>query len=323
MLLVSTDPASNLSEVLGTEVGDHQTQVVGVNNLVAMNIDPEAEAAAYRERTIGPMRGVLPDEALKHMEEQLSGACTMEIASFDQFTALLTDSSQMQEFDHVIFDTAPTGHTLRLLQLPAAWSDFLETNSSGASCLGPLSGLDAQRKQYAEAVEILSDASRTTLVLVARAESSALREAERTRDELEHQGIHNQRLVINGRFRATDRSDTLACALEERGERAVQDMPHGLKAVPVEEVPLLGHNLVGIDALRALAGSNYEQPPVEPAEPWTPDLPSIESIVNDVAASGHGLVMVMGKGWRRQDHHRSLRRSGPRRTRSTGAPQHH
>ena len=296
VLLVSTDPASNLSEVLGTEIDDRATPVAEVPELVARNIDPEAEAAAYRERTVGPMRGLLPEDAIRHMEEQLSGACTMEIASFDQFTALLTDKEQGAEFDHILFDTAPTGHTLRLLQLPAAWSTFLETNTSGASCLGPLSGLEAQRKQYAQAVSILSDPERTTLVLVARAEASALREADRTRGELEQLGIHNQRLIINARFLATNPSDRLATALQARSQRALAEMPPRLQALPRDEVPLLGHNLVGVELLRALAGGNYQFRTAEPSDAWTPDLPSLSAIVDDVAASGNGLVMVMGKG---------------------------
>jgi arsenite/tail-anchored protein-transporting ATPase len=296
VLLVSTDPASNLSEVLGTEIADQPTPVSGVPRLTAMNIDPEAEAAAYRERTVGPMRGLLPEEALKSMEEQLSGACTMEIASFDQFTALLTDSSRIGRFDHVIFDTAPTGHTLRLLQLPAAWSNFIDTNASGASCLGPLSGLEAQRQQYARAVQILADQAETTLILVARAEASALSEADRTRGELEQLGIHNQQLVINGRFRATDPDDPLARALDRRAERALQEMPTQLQALPRHEVPLLGHNLVGLEALRALADSNHDERMLEETDAWHPDLPSLDAIVDEFADSGHGLVMVMGKG---------------------------
>jgi arsenite/tail-anchored protein-transporting ATPase len=296
VLLVSTDPASNLSEVLGTDVADQVTPIAGVPNLLAMNIDPEAEAAAYRERTVAPMRGVLPDDAIRQVEEQLSGACTMEIAAFDEFTALLTNGRQTGEYDHVIFDTAPTGHTLRLLQLPAAWSGFLDTNSSGASCLGPLSGLEAQRRQYAEAVGILSNPETTTLVLVARAEPSALREADRTRDELGRLGIHNQRLVINGRFHATVRDDVLAAALEARADEALDNMPVELADLPRDEVPLLGHNLVGVTALRALAEGKLAETASHDVESWSPDLPSLGELVDDLVAPGHGLVLVMGKG---------------------------
>jgi arsenite/tail-anchored protein-transporting ATPase len=296
VLLVSTDPASNLSEVLEDDVGDQPNPVAGVPGLVAMNIDPEAEAAAYRERTVGPMRGLLPEEAIQHMEEQLSGACTMEIAAFDEFTALLTDGRHAEDFDHIVFDTAPTGHTLRLLQLPAAWSNFIDTNASGASCLGPLSGLESQRQQYAQAVKILSDPESTTLVLVARAEASALREADRTAGELQRLGIRNQRLLINGRFRATDSSDSLACALEARVEKALAEMPAALNELQRDDVPLLGRNLVGVASLRALAGNDFgELDPVENRTPG-PRLPSLRAMVDDLAKAGHGLVMVMGKG---------------------------
>ncbi len=296
VLLVSTDPASNLGEVLEAQIADRPTAIAAVPGLTAMNIDPEAEAAAYRERTLGPLRGTLPDEALNHIEEQLSGACTTEIASFDQFTLLLTDPGRTAEFDHIVFDTAPTGHTLRLLRLPAAWTGFLDTNASGASCLGPLAGLEAQRQQYAHAVGILADPQETTLVLVARAEASALREADRTCGELQQLGIHNQRLVINGRFVARDLADPLAVALDRRATDALAAMPAGLQVLPRDERPLLGYNLVGIGALRSLIGPKQPDAQDEPPADWSPELPSLGGLVDEAAATGHGLIMVMGKG---------------------------
>ena len=184
VLLVSTDPASNLDEVFGVELGMRPTPIPDVPGLFAMNIDPEAAARAYRERMVGPYRGILPEASVRSMEEQFSGACTIEIAAFDEFSRLLGDASATAEFDHVIFDTAPTGHTLRLLQLPAAWTVFFENNVGGNSCLGPLSGLTAQRALYDSALKALSDPETTTLVLVTRAEATALREADRTSREL-------------------------------------------------------------------------------------------------------------------------------------------
>src|SRR5512144_1381948 len=189
VLLVSTDPASNLDEVFGVELAGRPTPVPGVPGLCAMNIDPEAAAHAYRERMVGPYRGVLPDAAVQSIEEQLSWACTVEIAAFDEFSKLLGDARATDGFDHVVFDTAPTGHTLRLLELPAAWTGFLETNVGGTSCLGPLAGLKAQQALYDASRRALVDADRTALVLVSRAERSALAEAERTRRELAALGI--------------------------------------------------------------------------------------------------------------------------------------
>ena len=203
VLLVSTDPASNLDEVLATDLGIHPTPVKSVPGLCAMNVDPEEAAKEYRERLVGPYRGVLPEAAVNSIEEQLSGACTVEIAAFDEFAKLLGDSDVTSGFDYVIFDTAPTGHTLRLLQLPAAWSGFIDTNVGGTSCLGPLAGLQAQHDLYDNTVRALCDREKTTVYLVTRPESSALAEAERTRHELEALGLRNQRLIVNGRFHAT------------------------------------------------------------------------------------------------------------------------
>ena len=222
VLLVSTDPASNLDEVLETKLGPEP--VVVLEGLEALNIDPEAAARAYRERIVGPYRGILPAAAVSSMEEQLSGACTVEIAAFDEFTKLLGDPAASARFDHVIFDTAPTGHTLRLLKLPAAWTEFIATNSTGTSCLGPLAGLQAQQALYAASVEQLLNPAVTTVVLVSRPEAAALREAERTRGELAEAGIGNIVLAMNGVFRASDARDPVAVALEERGRRAMAEV---------------------------------------------------------------------------------------------------
>jgi arsenite/tail-anchored protein-transporting ATPase len=228
VLLVSTDPASNLDDVLGVALGREPRPVAGVDGLEALNIDPEAAAQAYRDRVVGPVRGIMPDDVVAGMEEQLSGACTVEVAAFDEFTMLLGEDGGAAGFDHVVFDTAPTGHTLRLLRLPAAWSDFLDTNERGASCLGPASGLQMQHERYAATVRALSDPSRTLLVLVTRPEGGALGEAARSSRELAEVGLRNQHLVINGVFEATDRSDPLAVALEEGGRRALEAMPTAL-----------------------------------------------------------------------------------------------
>jgi arsenite-transporting ATPase len=298
VLLVSTDPASNLDQVLGISIGRDPTPIPGVPGLGAVNIDPEAAARAYRERVIGPFRGVLPDDAVSGMEEQLSGACTVEVAAFDEFTDLLTPDGPAAAYQHVVFDTAPTGHTLRLLQLPAAWTGFLETNERGASCLGPASGLKTQQTRYAAAVAALSDPKRTTVVLVARPDRGALDEAARTAVELGALGFRNQRLLVNGVFRATDSSDPLALALEARGHAALAAMPATLRELPRIDVPLQGHNIVGLPALRRLAdpAAAATRPVPQAGTLAGTDLPPLESLIDEIAAAGHGLVMVMGKG---------------------------
>jgi arsenite-transporting ATPase len=297
VLLVSTDPASNLDEVLGARLTSMPTQIPGVPNLLALNIDPAA-AAAYREKLVGPYRGKLPEAIVRSMEEQLSGACTMEIAAFDEFSRLLGQPEATAGFDHVIFDTAPTGHTLRLMTLPTAWTGFLDANTTGNSCLGPLAGLQKQRVIYENAVAALADGRRTTLVLVSRAQKAALAEAERTSDELAAIGVRNQRLILNGLFKASD-SDPVALALERRGTQALTAGAAFLSRLPVAEVPLRAHNLVGLPALRALVqeGNELLPAPVQAAQP--PSLPPLEPLarlVDDFARAGRGVIMTMGKG---------------------------
>lgn len=297
VLLVSTDPASNVGQVFGTEIGNQITVITAVHGLSALEIDPQAAAQAYRERIVGPVRGKLPESVVRSIEEQLSGACTTEIAAFDEFTALLTDPELVSQYDHIVFDTAPTGHTIRLLQLPGAWSEFLEQGKGDASCLGPLAGLEKQRSQYADAVAALSDTQRTRLILVARAQASTLREVARTHDELAAIGLVNQQLVINGIFPADDvADDPLAHAVWQREQRALQTMPAQLAALPTDHVPLLATNLVGIDSLRQLLACR-----ALPSESTTALLvseshPSLSALVNELAADEHGLIMLMGKG---------------------------
>lgn len=299
VLLVSTDPASNLDEVLGQTLGSTPTAIPGASGLFALNIDPETAAREYRERLVGPLRGKLPDAALRSMEEQLSGACTLEIAAFDEFSKLLGDAAATAEFDHVIFDTAPTGHTLRLLTLPKAWTGFFQANTTGTSCLGPLAGLQKQRALYEASVAALADATRTTLVLVSRAQVAALREAERTSGELAALGVQNQRLILNGRFRAQTIDDPTAIALEERGTAAVREMNGFLSRASVIEVPLRPHNMIGLDALRALFRTDDPATSAHAGESELPNLPELDSLValvDKLAAAQHGVVMTMGKG---------------------------
>ena len=297
VLLVSTDPASNLDEVLETRLGIRPTPIAKMTGLHAMNVDPEEAARLYRERVIGPYRELLPKSAVDNIEEQLSGACTVEIAAFDEFAKLLGDQPATVMYDHIIFDTAPTGHTLRLLQLPAAWTDFIETNMTGTSCLGPLAGLQAQKELYANALRALSDSKTTSVFLVSRPDHSALAEAERTRSELESLGIKNQRLILNGVFLANRREDAVALALESRGKKALADMPEGLRSLPQDEVVLVSNALIGIEALRQLSSgpASFTNEAFE-VVPRSVLPPPLADLLTEMAANGKGVIMTMGKG---------------------------
>ncbi|MEP6536219.1 MAG: arsenical pump-driving ATPase [Bryobacteraceae bacterium] len=298
VLLVSTDPASNVGQVFGISIGNTITAIPSVARLSALEIDPQAAAQAYRDRIVGPVRGVLPASVVKGIEEQLSGACTTEIAAFDEFTALLTDGALTTNYDHIVFDTAPTGHTIRLLQLPGAWSGFLEEGKGDASCLGPLAGLEKQRAQYKEAVDSLADPQRTRLILVARAQESTLREVARTHEELGKIGLSQQYLVINGVLPLGEAAlDPLAAAICEREKAALSALPDVLKTLPLDQVALKPFNLVGLDALRHLLTENSSREVIrENPLKVSFDTPSLSALVDVIAADRHGLVMLMGKG---------------------------
>ncbi len=315
-LVVSTDPASNLDDVFGLTLGATPSPVPGIGNLWAMNLDPEQAAAAYREAMVAPYRGVLPASAVRSMEEQFSGACTVEIAAFNEFTTLLADPAAVADFDHVIFDTAPTGHTLRLLTLPSAWTGFIDTNTTGTSCLGPLAGLEKHRAQYGQAMRALADAARTTLVLVSRPEASALREAARASGELRALGIANQELVVNGVL-AEPADDPVATAYIARQRESLAHIPAALAPLPRRDVPLVAWDLTGAPALRAFAAAAAGHEPVatttSPAAAahdaaaapraagatmpaGVPELPDLAALVAELGASRRGVVMTMGKG---------------------------
>ena len=304
VLLVSTDAASNLDEMLGIELRNTPVPVPGAPGLWVLNIDPDTAAESYRQRVLAQMdAGATADERAT-VREQLSGACTTEIAAFDEFAALLAGGAGgADNYDHIVFDTAPTGHTLRLLSLPQAWTGFLSGNDRGASCLGPHSGLKLQEARFQAALAALCDPARTTVVLVTRAEKGAIDEAARSADELRALGLGQQRLVVNGVFHASSRSDAVACAIEDLGQQALHDMPASLRALPQDQVPLRAFDTVGLPALRALLNPRVEPAPT-PATLAAADTPhdaapawnGLGELADALAAAGHGLVMVMGKG---------------------------
>lgn len=295
VLLVSTDAASNLDEMLGIVLRNSPTPVPGAPGLMVLNIDPDKAAESYRQRVLAQMGAEASDTERATVREQLSGACTTEIASFDEFASLLSDSSA--SYDHIVFDTAPTGHTLRLLSLPQAWTGFLAGNDRGASCLGPHSGLKMQEARFKAALDALSDSGQTTVVLVARADKSAIAEAARTSDELRTLGLYNQRLVINGVFHASDPTDAVASAIEALGRQALDAMPQSLRSLPQDQVPLRAFDTVGLPALRALLAAQASPSVPGQARPEPAGrLPGLDALADALAEAGHGVVMVMGKG---------------------------
>ncbi len=300
VLLISTDPASNLQDVLESPVHEKVNAVRGVSNLFAININPEVSAAEYRKRVTEPLHDVLPEADIKKMNEELSGACTTEIASFDEFSRFISGENESGTFDVVIFDTAPTGHTLRLLELPAAWASFSEENPDGAACLGPTSALKSSQERYHKVVATLRDASQTTFYLVARAEQASLKEAVRTSEELYELGLNHQELLVNGAFKALDPSDAFAQKMETLAARQLDTMPVKLQNLPLQTYPLLPYNVLGIEKLRSLLNRDVQAQLVADAAAspaGNHGLNGIDQLVEDLTQDkDHGLIMTMGKG---------------------------
>ncbi|MGB0405203.1 MAG: TRC40/GET3/ArsA family transport-energizing ATPase, partial [Fusobacterium sp.] len=302
VLLISTDPASNLDEVLDTKLKSTPTAVNEVENLYAMNINPVIAASEYKEKMVGPYRGILPDSAIEQMEEQLSGACTVEIAGFNEFSKYVGDEDIISNYDHIILDTAPTGHTLRLLSLPAAWNDFIADNSNGSSCLGPVSGLAEYKKLYDNVVENLKNENETLLILVSRAEKLSLIEANKASIELENQGMKNQHLIINGVFESYD-EDEIASAFSKKSQEALTQIPEHLKTLSNTKVAFYPKGVVGVDSLKAIANEDvantFEGAKEELEESLKDTLEGVNSwdnLISSFEEDKSGLIMTMGKG---------------------------
>ncbi|MGG5369422.1 arsenical pump-driving ATPase [Enterococcus sp. AZ196] len=292
VMLVSTDPASNLQDVFQITLTNKPTPIEGIDHLMVANFDPITAAEEYKESIVGPYRGVLPDSALINMEEQLSGSCTVEIAAFNEFANFLTDPEVAEEFDYVIFDTAPTGHTLRMLQLPSAWNNFLDENTTGVSCLGQLSGLGDKKDMYEKAVATLADKQQTTLILVTRAQKAPLIEAERASEELIKIGIENQKLVVNGLLETYD--DTISEEIYNEQQNDLNQMPESLAKFETYYIPLRPYNVTGIDKLQILL--NDQQPVIEEQEQESVDFPNLDSIVSEFIRTNKKIIFTMGKG---------------------------
>lgn len=294
ILLISTDPASNLQDVFNQSLNGHGSEIAEIPGLTVVNLDPEQAAAEYRERVIAPFRGKLPESVIQNMEEQLSGSCTVEIAAFNEFSDFITDVQKQSEFDHIIFDTAPTGHTLRMLQLPSAWSTFISESTHGASCLGQLSGLEERKEIYKKAVETLSDTGATRLMLVSRPETAPLKEAARSSHELQLLGIKNQILIINGVLQQLDKNDSVSSQLHERQQKALQIMPAELSGYPLYHVPLRSYNLSSIANIRRMLYSDSLSSEVNYKPVASPK--GVDEMVDDLYTSGKRVIFTMGKG---------------------------
>ena len=294
ILLISTDPASNLQDVFNQSLNGHGSEITEIPGLTVVNLDPEQAAAEYRERVIAPFRGKLPESVIQNMEEQLSGSCTVEIAAFNEFSDFITDAQKQLEFDHIIFDTAPTGHTLRMLQLPSAWSTFISESTHGASCLGQLSGLEERKEIYKKAVGTLSDTGTTRLMLVSRPEIAPLKEAARSSHELQLLGIKNQILIINGVLKQLDKNDSVSSQLHERQQKALQSMPAELSGYPLYHVPLRSYNLSSIANIRRMLYSDSLSNEVNYKPVAAPK--DVDEMVDDLYTSGKRVIFTMGKG---------------------------
>jgi len=252
-LIVTTDPASNLADVFEQPIGHQVTAIRGLNNLWAMEIDPDRATQEYIDRALAPIRAAFPPQLVHVMEEQMSGPCTAEVAAFDRFTDFIVADTQGAGYDLVIFDTAPTGHTLRLLELPAEWSESIQTASqgSGQTCIGPAAAIQDAKHKYERVVAALRDPLATDFVFVLHPEAIAIRETRRAIGELGKLGVQTFQLIVNGIIPTEARTNPLFAARAEMQARYLAEIEADLP-FPARGMPLLAGEIRGVTGLREL-----------------------------------------------------------------------
>lgn len=251
-LIVTTDPASNLGDVFEQKIGHQVTPIKGVPNLSAMEIDPDKSTQEYIDRAMAPIRAAFPPQMVQVMQEQMSGPCTAEVAAFDRFTDFLDSPAQnANTYDVVIFDTAPTGHTIRLLELPAEWTRSIDAASSGSgqTCIGPAAAIQDSKLKYERALAALRNASLSTFIFVLHPEAIAVRETHRAIGELQKLGIDNYRLIVNGVINVDDAEDPLFAARAEMQEGYLTKIKNDF-AIPQRRMLLLPGEIKGVEGLR-------------------------------------------------------------------------
>jgi arsenite-transporting ATPase len=295
-LIVTTDPASNLADVFEQPIGHGVVAISAVPNLFAMEIDGDRATDEYKERALAPLRAAFPPEMVRVMEEQMSGPCTSEVAAFDCFTDVIDGAREHdRRFDALIFDTAPTGHTLRLLELPAEWSRVIgaSAESGGQTCIGPAAAIEASKLKYDRALAVLRSSDLTRVVFVLQPEDTSIKETQRSMTELRHLGIQSFEIIVNGVIPPEEDGNPLFAA-RRRMQSGYLDRIKCELAIPERRVPLLDNEVKGIGRLRVIARLLFEPAPA-PARALVEDR-GVPVVVRGVRASAEAVARVLPNG---------------------------
>ena len=295
-LIVTTDPASNLADVFEQKIGHGVVAISAVPNLFAMEIDGDRATDEYKERALAPLRAAFPPEMVRVMEEQMSGPCTSEVAAFDCFTDVIDGAREHdRRFDALIFDTAPTGHTLRLLELPAEWSRVIgaSAESGGQTCIGPAAAIEASKLKYDRALAVLRSSDLTQFVFVLQPEDTSIKETQRSMTELRHLGIESFEIIVNGVIPPEEDRNPLFAARRRMQSRYLDRIKREL-AIPERRVPLLDNEVKGIGRLRVIARLLVEPAPA-PARAIVDDR-GVPVVVHGVRASSEAVARVLPDG---------------------------
>ena len=288
-LIVTTDPASNLADVFEQGIGHKLTPIAGVPNLWAMEIDPDKATREYIDRAMAPLREAFPEQIVAVMEEQMSGPCTAEVAAFDRFVDFI-DLPQGQvdaaaavpaRFDTVIFDTAPTGHTIRLLELPAEWSRSIDEAStgSGQTCIGPAAAIQDAKHKYERALATMRDPGQTIFTFVLHPEATSIKETARAIGELGKLGIHTHELIINGIIPVEEGVNSLFAERRTMQQRYLAQIKRDFRLAH-RRMSLLDGEVKGVARLREVAHLLFEghKPHIVPAaQPGQPEQQALTS----------------------------------------------
>lgn len=175
-LLLTTDPASHLHDIMGQAVGHIPAEIKGVRNLWAARIGQKEALHEYRERILGALKDC-DESARRSVEEDLNSPCAEEMAALEKFIAYF----EPKGYDVIVFDTAPTGHTLRLLELPADWKGLIDLGTLTQQTSGE------SPARYVNVIETMRDRTRTSFAFVMYPEYTPIIEAWRAAQDLKSQ----------------------------------------------------------------------------------------------------------------------------------------
>lgn len=250
--IVSTDPTVSLSAMFHQEIpGDNLVPIEQVSNLCGLNINPTDAKGVFQSRLnnlMGQMGGILGGDAI-------STPCAEEMATFDQFVGFLENPKSQV----IVFDTAPTGKTLRELAMPFDWAGYIEKQIRDGKELALLlkmddssfESLNRDKQRYENALAVLRDPINTIFSLVLLPERLPVEETRSAMNGLDKLGIPVQALVINQTIQPEVIEGNRFLAARAQLQSGYQtEIDQRFEALEKVRLPLFDHDISSPTSLR-------------------------------------------------------------------------